>query len=130
MAASLVGLKHSGDAAAKMGRPPHQALSNVWACIAVTPWPDFKYLGMHCCYSMARPQMSKHALLLLRSQTSNVRACIAVILQLDFKCPSGRALHLLCSQTHWSPGRYSIHFQGGKLNLTKIDLTFVKALML
>ena len=209
MAASLVGLKHSGDVCYKDGKAtpssPIKCLgvhfcysvarlqmsgcallllrsqtSNVQACIAVTPQPDFKCLGVHCCYSAARLQMSMHALLLLHSQTSNVwacialtpwlllcsqtsnvQACIAVTLQPDFKClgmhcsystarlqmsrcallllhgcysmarlqMSGYALLLLCSQTHWSPGRYSIHFHGGKLNLTKIDLTFVKALM-
>ena len=48
MAASLVGLKGSG------GGLPCQAPSNVQVCIAVTPWPDFKCLGVHCCYSAAR----------------------------------------------------------------------------
>ena len=52
------------------------------ACIAVTPWPDFKWLGVHCCYSVARLQMARRALLLLHGQT------------------------------HLSPGRYSICFCG------------------
>ena len=141
MAASLVGLKHSGDVsledgkatlsspAARLQMSGHALLllcgqtSNVWACISVTPRPDFKCPGVHCCYSAAR----FHS---------------AVTLWSDFKCPgvhccysvarlqmAGHALLLLHGQAHWSPGRYSIHFCGRKLNLTKIDLSFVKALM-
>ena len=63
----------------------HGQTSNVRACIAVTPQPDFKCLGMHCCYSMARLQISWCALLLLYNQISNVQACIALTLQADFK---------------------------------------------
>ena len=77
----------------------HGETSNGQACIAVTPWPDFNQLGMHCCYSVARLQMARCALLLLHGQT------------------------------HLSPGRYSICSCRGKLNLTKIYLTFVKGLL-
>ena len=128
MAASLVGLKHSGDVDCKDRK--------------ATPSIPVKCLGTHCCYSMARLQMAGHALLLLHSQTSNGWTCIAVTPQPDFKWPGMHCCYsmariqmtrhalLLCScQARWSPSKYSIHFCRDKWNITKIYLTFVKALM-
>ena len=73
MAASLVGLKHSGDVSREDGK--------------ASPSSPVKCPGVHCCYSATRLQMAGHALLLVCGQTSNGWACIAVTLWPDFKWP-------------------------------------------
>ena len=147
MVASLVGLKGSGDVCREDGKATPSSpvkcpgmhccystarlqMSGHALCLLQGRTSNVQTcLGVHCCYSAARLQMPGHALHLLHGQTSNVWACIAVTPWPDFKCLSGCALCLLHGQTHWSPGRYWIHFHRSKLNLTKIDLTIVKALM-
>ena len=99
MAASLVGLKHSGDVGHEDGK--------------ATPSSPVKCPGVHCCYSVARLQMAGHALLLFCSQTSNGRVCIAVTPQPDFKW---LGMHCCYSMARLICFPADIQFVSGRVN--------------